>query len=487
MFNKFRLATRIFMVGMILIASFSLTFAYFYPKVKKSMVGAKYLKTRHLVETAWGIVDYWSKQAKTGGISVEAAKKHALATIKNLRYDKNDYFWINDTEPRMIMHPIKPDMDGTNLSNFKDPNGKALFVAMVDVVKVNGEGFVDYYWPKPGFAKPVAKVSYVKISPEWGWIVGSGIYMDDVNVELNAMLSVIFGVVVLVTIGSVLLVCLMARSISRPINQIMKELDSTAAIAVTASQRISRAGDSLAHGASAHAADLEQTSATMEEMSAMTRRNSEHSHQANAMMGETGKVVKEADRALKDLTKSMNETSQASMETAKIIKTIDEIAFQTNLLALNAAVEAARAGEAGAGFAVVADEVRNLAIRSAEAAKNTADLIEDTVKRIGVGSDIVTRTNETFGKVAQRASNIGQLVNEIAVASKEQTQGIEQVNAAIAQMDKVIQQNAQIAMESSSASNEMRTLAEKMNQSVEKLAGVVSGKGKRKAVQHVNR
>ena len=219
----------------------------------------------------------------------------------------------------------------------------------------------------------------------------------------------------------------------------------------------------------------------------MTRRNSEHSHQANAMMGETGKVVEEADRALKDLTKSMNETSQASMETAKIIKTIDEIAFQTNLLALNAAVEAARAGEAGAGFAVVADEVRNLAIRSAEAAKNTADLIEDTVKRIGVGSDIVTRTNETFGKVAQRASNIGQLVNEIAVASKEQTQGIEQVNAAIAQMDKVIQQNAQIAMESSSASNEMRTLAEKMNQSVEKLAGVVSGKGRRKAVQHVNR
>ena len=480
MLNRFRLSTRIFFLGMILIGSFCLTFSYFYPKVKKNIIGSKYLETRLLVETAWGILDYWSKQAKTGDISVDEAKKRALATVKNLRYGKDDYFWINDLGPRMIMHPFKPELDGTDLSNFKDPNGKALFVAFVNEVKANGAGFVDYYWPKPGYAKPVAKVSYVKISPEWGWIIGSGIYIDDVQAELDGMLYVIFGVVVLVAFGSVILVWLMARSISHPINQIMKELDNTAAIAGTASLRISRAGESLAQGASAHAADLEQTSATMEEMAAMTRRNSEHSHQANAMMGETGKVVEEADRALKDLTKSMNETSQASMETAKIIKTIDEIAFQTNLLALNAAVEAARAGEAGAGFAVVADEVRNLAIRSAEAAKNTASLIEDTVKRIGVGSDIVTRTNETFGKVAQRAATIGQLVNEIAVASKEQTQGIEQVNTAIAQMDKVIQQNAEIALESSSASKEMQTLAEKMNQSVEKLAKVVRGSGKTK-------
>jgi methyl-accepting chemotaxis protein len=436
------------------------------------------MQTKHLVDTAWGILDYWSKQAKTGALSVDEAKKHAVATVRNLRYDKDDYFWINDMEPRMIMHPIKPELDGTDLSNFKDPNGKALFVAFVDAVKADAAGFVDYYWPKPGHAKPVAKVSYVKLFPEWGWIIGSGIYMDDVLAELNGMLYAIFGVVVLVAIGSVLLVWLMASSISRPINQIMKELGNTAAIAGSASVRISRAGESLAHGASMHAADLEQTSSTMEEVAAMTRRNSEHSHQANEMMGETGKVVEEADRAMKDLTQSMNETSQASMETAKIIKTIDEIAFQTNLLALNAAVEAARAGEAGAGFAVVADEVRNLAMRSADAAKSTADLIEDTVKKIRVGSDIVTRTNETFGKVAERAATIGQLVNEIAEASREQAQGIEHINAAIAQMDKVIQKNAEIAMESSSASNQMQTLAGEMNESIEKLAKVISGNRK---------
>jgi methyl-accepting chemotaxis protein len=457
--------------------SFSLTLVYFYPKVKQSIVGARHEGTMRLVEAAWGVLDYWSKQATAGAVSEEEARKQAVATVRNLRYGNDDYFWINDMEPRMIMHPIKSELDGKELSSFKDPNGKALFLAFVEAVKADGAGFVDYCWPKPGHQKPVEKVSYVKLFPKWGWIIGSGIYIADVKAELNGMLYFIFGVVLAVAIGSVLLIWLMANSISRPINLIMKELDDTAAIACSASSRISQASQSLAHGASAHAAELEQTSATMEEMAAMTRRNSEHSHEADAMMGETGKVVGEADGALKELIQSMNETSQASMETGKIIKIIDEIAFQTNLLALNAAVEAARAGEAGAGFAVVAEEVRNLAMRSADAAGNTANLIEDTVKKIGVGSYIVARTNETFDKVAQRAADIGRLVNEIAMASQEQAQGIEQVKAAIAQMDRVVQQNAEIAMESSSASNEMQTLAEKMNLSIEKLSKIVTGNG----------
>jgi len=172
----------------------------------------------------------------------------------------------------------------------------------------------------------------------------------------------------------------------------------------------------------------------------------------------------------------MEDISKASEETSKIIKTIDEIAFQTNLLALNAAVEAARAGEAGAGFAVVADEVRNLAMRAADAAKNTAELIEGTVKKVNDGSKLVSTTNDAFNQVAESSAKVGDLVAEISEASKEQSNGIEQVNIAITDMDKVVQQNAANAEESASASEEMNAQAEQLRDYVGDLVQLVSGK-----------
>jgi methyl-accepting chemotaxis protein len=173
------------------------------------------------------------------------------------------------------------------------------------------------------------------------------------------------------------------------------------------------------------------------------------------------------------LTSSMDQISKASEETSKIIKTIDEIAFQTNLLALNAAVEAARAGESGAGFAVVADEVRNLAMRAAEAARNTSGLIEGTVKRIQEGSGLVVRTSEAFGEVARSADKVGRLVAEISSASHEQAQGIEQVNRAVTEIDKVVQQAAANAEESASASEEMSAQARRMKAMIEELVALM--------------
>jgi methyl-accepting chemotaxis protein len=192
-------------------------------------------------------------------------------------------------------------------------------------------------------------------------------------------------------------------------------------------------------------------------------------------MTEARKVVGTANDSMGSLTNSMKEISRASEETSKIIKTIDEIAFQTNLLALNAAVEAARAGEAGAGFAVVADEVRNLALRASEAAKNTANLIEGTVKKIKDGSEIVDRTNEAFQQVATSSNKVGQLVNEIASSSREQAKGIEQINLAVTEMDKVTQQNAANAEESASASEEMNAQAQQMKSMVDELVTMVGG------------
>jgi methyl-accepting chemotaxis protein len=210
-------------------------------------------------------------------------------------------------------------------------------------------------------------------------------------------------------------------------------------------------------------------------MSSMTKQNANNAIQADNLMKEANKVVEQANTAMGEMIKSMEEISKASEETSKIVKTIDEIAFQTNLLALNAAVEAARAGDAGAGFAVVADEVRNLAMRAAEAAKNTATLIESTVKKINDGSDLVSMTNESFTQVTASAAKVGEIVAEIAAASNEQAQGIEQVNKAVAEMDRVVQQNAANAEESTSAAKAMNAQAEKMEEMVNELMVLVGG------------
>ena len=209
----------------------------------------------------------------------------------------------------------------------------------------------------------------------------------------------------------------------------------------------------------------------------MTRQNADNATQADTLMKKANQTVGKANTSMGELTVSMEGISKASEETQKIIKTIDEIAFQTNLLALNAAVEAARAGETGAGFAVVADEVRNLAMRAADAAKNTSGLIEDTVTKIKDGLDLVTTTNEAFTEVATGASKVWELVGQIAAASNEQASGIEQVNKAVAEMDKVIQQTAANAEESASASEEMNAQAEQMKGVVGELTALVGGRG----------
>ncbi|MEN6437873.1 MAG: methyl-accepting chemotaxis protein [Syntrophobacter sp.] len=270
-------------------------------------------------------------------------------------------------------------------------------------------------------------------------------------------------------------VCL-ALSITRPINRIVRGLSEASCQVAAASGQLAGSSQQLAEGASEQAASIEETSSSLEEMSSMTRQNADHANQANLLMSKTGKVVGEANTSMCQLTASMKDISTASEETFKIIKTIDEIAFQTNLLALNAAVEAARAGDAGAGFAVVADEVRNLAMRAAEAARNTACLIEGTVKKIGEGSDVVQKTGAEFSNVSENSARMGELVAEITAASNEQSQGIEQINKAVSEMDRIVQQNAANAEESASAAEEMNAQAEQMKRYVHELNALIGGR-----------
>lgn len=268
---------------------------------------------------------------------------------------------------------------------------------------------------------------------------------------------------------------LMTRAITRPINEVIEGLSAGAEQVAAASGQISSSSSQLAEGASEQAASLEETSASLEEISSMTSMNAENAGQADGLMKETNRIVTEADDSMRELTSSMNEITRASEETSKIIKTIDEIAFQTNLLALNAAVEAARAGEAGAGFAVVADEVRSLAMRAAEAAKSTAELIDGTEKKVKDGAGLVGRTNEAFSRVSESSTKVAQLVTEIAASSGEQSQGLSQLNSAMSEIDKVVQQNAANAEENASASEEMSGQAAQMKGFVRDLAALVRG------------
>ncbi len=281
-------------------------------------------------------------------------------------------------------------------------------------------------------------------------------------------------------VAGILLAFVIARGIIHVLSSVTSNLDEGADQVAAASGQISSSSQSLAEGASQQAASLEETSSSLEEMSSMTKQNAENASHADTLSKESSVAVNESMASMSELTRSMEEISKASEETSKIIKTIDEIAFQTNLLALNAAVEAARAGEAGAGFAVVADEVRNLAMRAANAAKDTSELIESTTTKVAHGAGLVEKTNADFKKVEENTSKVAELVGEISAASREQSDGIEQVNMAVSEMDKVTQQNAANAEESASASEEMNAQASQMKSMVDELVKIVgssSGNG----------
>jgi methyl-accepting chemotaxis protein len=307
------------------------------------------------------------------------------------------------------------------------------------------------------------------------WTIGTGAPSKEVFAASSRMAYINLALLLTGVALVIILLYYIVRSIVNPITRISEGMDTGADQVAAAAGEVSSASQALAEGASEQASGLEETSSSMEEMSSMTKQNADNAGQANTLMLDTSRVVDEANQTMKALTRSMQEISQASEETGKIIKTIDEIAFQTNLLALNAAVEAARAGEAGAGFAVVADEVRNLAMRAAEAARNTSSLIEGTIKKIKSGSEIVGQTNEAFEKLAGGSKKVAELVGEIAAASVEQAQGIEQINKAVSEMDRVVQQNAASSEESASAAEEMNAQAEQMKDYVKELMIIVGG------------
>jgi methyl-accepting chemotaxis protein len=287
------------------------------------------------------------------------------------------------------------------------------------------------------------------------------------GIMAGSTLALVFGLVIAIAVS---------RSLAKILKDVSMTLDDGSNQVASAAGQVSASSQSLAEGASQQAASLEETSASLEEMSSMTKRNAENAATAKDLANQTRTAADSGALDMKEMTTAMDAIKSSSDNIAKIIKTIDEIAFQTNILALNAAVEAARAGEAGMGFAVVADEVRNLAQRSAQAAKETTEKIEDSIRKSEQGVEISDKVARRLMEIVEKARKVDELIGEIASASREQNQGIQQVNTAVTQMDKVTQSNAANAEESASASEELNAQAASLKESVQSLMKLVGGK-----------
>jgi methyl-accepting chemotaxis protein len=498
---------------------------YMIPRVKESIINTKKGSLEDIVNMAIHEVDQIHSEYKSGTISYEDASRLAITRVKNIRYGREwkDYLWINDFQPKMIMHPFTPELEGKDLGQYKDSHGKLLFAEFVQVCRTNGSGFVTYMWQwKDQKDLIVPKVSFVKAYNPFGWIIGTGMYVRDfeaqVREELKSLyISIAIGITV-ITAAMFLLIYLFGRSVKRQIGlnisfaerlasgdltgrvlldqkdefgQLAKSLNESvdkfenlisniilsSQNLVQAIQEISTGNADLSQRTTEQASSLEEIASSVEETSASVSQNAGNSAYADGISKKAISLAEEGGSVMDKAVVSIINVNDDSRRIEEIISVINDIAFQTNLLALNAAVEAARAGDMGRGFAVVAGEVRNLAQRSGNAAKEIGDLIRSTIEKINQGTDLSRKSGEALKDIILSVKDVGRNIAEIAVSSEEQKLGLSQIAEALSELDSMTQQNAGLVEQTSSASEEIASQSRELLSMVEqfKVSGMRPG------------
>ncbi len=453
---------------------------------------------RNVVLMASSIAQGLQRDVAAGKIDADAARREAIARIADLRYAGNGYITIVGANSIMVMHPISPALDGKDMSSWQDAHGFSLYRGIAATgASPEGEGFLEYWWPKPGEKEPSQKLGFVQRFAPWGWDFIAGAYQDDIR---NAYYSMLFrSLLALCVLGAIVtaLTMLASRSILRTLGAEPAELqDAISRFAAgdlsglegaerapegsmlaslvtmrtglleligtvracsegiaTGAAQIASGNADLSSRTEQQAASLQETAASMEQMTAAVRRNAESANEASMLSRDASDITLRGSSSVGEMVRTIGEISDSARRIADITGMIEGIAFQTNILALNAAVEAARAGENGRGFAVVAGEVRSLAQRASSAAKEIHALIAESSRKVEDGSRLASDAGKIMQEVTQAVARVTGIVEEIATASDEQRRGIEQIGIAIAQMDDVTQHNAALVEEAAAASN----------------------------------
>ncbi len=467
-------------LGLILVVSMAMLLALgmlMLKQIHDDLYDGKAQKTRHVVQAVSGVLAYYHGLETAGTLSKTVAQQQALTVISQLRYDHDDYFWINDLRPFMVMHPTNPKLDGKDVSSIKDPDGVALFSEMAAVAKTKGQGVVDYRWPKPGAQEPVQKTSYVQLFEPWGWVIGSGIYIDDMQAEFAAQAWKATWAGLCIALVMAALVILIARSIVRPLREavlamaniasgesdlthrldthgrdeitqlgqhfnafthklrtVISHLQGTATALEQSSTALGNDASEAQQRCQHQALQMEQVATAINEVTYAVQevaKNAEHA--ASEMSGARGQAqlgqqnIDSSLQQIGQLSDTINEAVEVirtlatqSDEIGSVLEVIRSIAEQTNLLALNAAIEAARAGEQGRGFAVVADEVRLLAQRTQKSTAQIQTMIEGlqahseaAVTVIGSSRRASQLTIEQATEAGQSLISIGQALNTL--------------------------------------------------------------------------